>query len=279
MKAGLPISLLGHAAVVGAAFIAFDSQPMPIEDVPIIPVEILEISDERDIRAAIKAPEPKPAPEPEAPSVDTASLDDAEEEAPTPVEEVVEPEPTPPKPEPEPVPDPEPEPEPEPGPEEPGPTFDLDALSDLVNRERSAQQEANRTRTAEADVANIDQALEAREGFGEQVELSRLELDELRRRMMACWRVPADAPDPESLVVHVGLDITRDGIPYYISIVAPSSRQTKDPYMKVAQERALRAVEKCAPYDFLPQDKYKAWQTIEMTFSPTQSHIEGYIEP
>jgi len=277
MKFGLPISLMLHGAAVFGGLLVFGGKVENLDIEPVITVDMVTVAELRDVRAAIKSPTPKPAPVPELPSVDEVSIEDAEveDEPEVAVEE--------PEPEPEPQPEPEPEetaevleeePEPEP---EPEPEFDLDNLSALVNRSKDAQEEANRTQTRTADASNIDQALEAREGYGEQIELTITELDELRRRMMACWRIPADVPNPERLVVHVGLDLTRDGMPTYVSLVAPSSHATTDPHMKIAQDRAIRAVEKCAPYDFLPQDKYKAWQTIQMKFA-YDSSILGYIE-
>ena len=125
---------------------------------------------------------------------------------------------------------------------------------------------------------NIDEGLDDIAGAGEQT-LSRVELDQLLRAAMTCYRHPEGAPDPDSLVVHVGFDIARDGTPSYISLVAPSTHATRDPYMKVAQSRALAAVAKCGPYDFLPQDRYEAWRTVEITFAVRGGEILGYIAP
>ena len=274
MKFGLPISLLGHAAMIFGGMVVFGGDIPPLEDAPIINVEMVTISDVRNIRAAIRDPEPAPAPEPEAPSVDTESVDEPPLPEPEP-----DPEPVAEMPEPEPEPEPAPEPEPEPekvaeAPEEPA--FDLDSLSDLVSEART--EDNNRTRTQTAEVSNIDRAEQARAGVGEQTSLTALELDELRRRMERCWKRPDGAPNPEKLIVHVGLDLSRDGYPSYVSLVAPSSHNTSDPYLKAAQNEALRAVERCAPYDYLPQDRYNAWRTVQLTFGIANSTL-GYIEP
>ena len=285
MKFGLPISLGLHGAVLFAGLITFGGTPEMPEDDPVIPVEILTVTDITNIRATRKAevpepadlslpttvaePEPSPPPEPEP------------EPTPPPPEPEPEPEPVPepepePTPEPEPVPDPTPEPEPEQVAEAPPePAFDLDSLSSLVDEAREQQPDLN---ALAGDRDNIDSGTQDIAGVGEQT-LSAVELGQILRRALSCWTLPDGAPNPEALVVHVGFDIARDGTPNYISLVAPSTHTTTDPYLKVAQANALRAVDKCGPYDFLPQDRYAAWRTVEVTFAPTRSQIQGYIEP
>jgi len=299
MKFGLPISLLLHGTVIFAGIMTFGGKPMqPLED-PVIPVEILTVADVNNIRATIKADEPKPA-DLSAPTTVVEPAPPAPKPEPDPVSEPTpepepEPEPEPkPEPDPEPEPEPDPEPEPEPVPEpapdpvpvaepepdkvaeaEAEPAFDLDSLASIVDDARDEQPDVN---AMIGDQNNVDQGSQNIAGVGEQT-LSAVELEQILRRALACWTLPDGAPDPEDLVVHVGFDIARDGVPGYISLVAPSSHSTSDPYLKVAQSNALRAIEKCGPYDFLPQDRYAAWRTVQVTFAPTRAQIQGYIEP
>jgi colicin import membrane protein len=42
------------------------------------------------------------------------------------------------------------------------------------------------------------------------------------------------------------------------------------PVFEVASESALRAVRKCAPFNFLPPAKYAIWSDIIVDFDPSQ---------
>ena len=284
MKLGLPISILGHAALIFGGMIAFGGDVVPIEDDPVVPVEILTIAEINNVRAQRKVEEPR-----EQDLSAPTTVVEPELEAPPPPAPEPEPEPEPepvpePEPTPEPTPEPEPAPEPEPEPEEVAeappepPAFDLDSLSDLVDEAREERPDSNAQDALIGERDNVDEGDTNIAGVGEQT-LTALELGELLKAAMRCWTLPDGAPNPESLVVHVGFDIARDGTPSYVSLVAPSSHNTRDPFMKVAQNNAIRSVEKCGPYDFLPQDRYSAWRTVEVTFSPVNAQILGYIEP
>ena len=41
-------------------------------------------------------------------------------------------------------------------------------------------------------------------------------------------------------------------------------------FWKVAEQMALRAVVSCAPYDFLPQDRYETWREFRVNFDPSE---------
>ena len=40
------------------------------------------------------------------------------------------------------------------------------------------------------------------------------------------------------------------------------------PYGQVTAEAALRAVRRCAPYDFLPPEKFDSWGVVNINFTP-----------
>lgn len=276
MKLGLPISLGLHGAVIFAGIVTFGGEVEPVDTPEIVPVEILSVADITNIRATIRSETPRPA-DPELPTTvaEPPEPEPPEPEPPVPPEPRSEPapsEPTPPEPaaeaEPEPA-SPEPEPEPE-------PSFDLDSLSSVVDNART-QQVAELPDARPGDVTNIDEGGQTVDGAGEMT-LTQVELGALLRAALTCYDHPIGAPNAASIRVHVGFDIARDGRPSYVSLVAPSSHNTRDPFEKVAQASALRAVEKCGPYDFLPQDRYEAWRTVEVTFS-MDPEILGYIEP
>jgi len=273
VRAGLPISLIGHALAIAGGIIALpyvvetgDSEP-----VPVVPIDIVTIADETNIRAAVEDEEPEPEPEP--------ALEEAEPEPEEPPAEQAEP--LPPEPEPqaeetepeavdipdeEPEAEPEPEPEPEPAPPQREERFSLDRIASLVDKAK--EDERPRDERDDAGDAPPERAEQARRAAGLGSDLTVSEYDALRLRMQECWRAPLDAPDPESLKVSVRVQLNRDG-----TLAAPPQLLDRtrinlsgDRYLRLAGERAVRAVQQCAPYSFLPPEKYSAWREITMNF-------------
>jgi len=129
MRAGLTVSIVAHAALLGFGLVAFpDLQPLEAEKIEAFPVDLVSVGDvtdllEGDKRSEIlpeETPQPKPEVEAEVPIPEPVEEEPVEKpveavRAPTP------PPPPPPEPEPELEPEPEPEiaalPEPEPEPE------------------------------------------------------------------------------------------------------------------------------------------------------------------
>ena len=115
MRAGLTVSIIGHAAILGFGFIAFpEALPFRAEEIEALPVELIDVAEAADLMQGDEdsrelpeeAPQPKPEVEAEAPAPEPA-----ETPAPKPVEAALPPEPPPPPPEPEVEPEPEAEPE------------------------------------------------------------------------------------------------------------------------------------------------------------------------
>lgn len=145
MRAGVAVSIVGHAAILGFGFVAFpDARPFTPESIEALPVELVEISEVTDLLAGDKdaeavsaeKPQPKPEVKAEAPApdpaekpaekpVEAARQAEAPPPPPTELEPAPEPEPEPqelaalPEPAPEPLPAAEPEPVPEPEPPKP----------------------------------------------------------------------------------------------------------------------------------------------------------------
>jgi hypothetical protein len=93
----------------------------------------------------------------------------------------------------------------------------------------------------------------------------------IRAAMVRCWRMPADLPDPERLVVVVHFNLNRNGtLSGQPAIVSPRGYQM-DPPMAQAVATALRAVRSC-DFAFLPSDPlvgphYELWQENEYRFA------------
>lgn len=270
------LSLVLHLAVFAGAFIYFPRAATDSSESVLVPVELVTLADMTNIRAARPdpqpepepeevierpqpvAPEPEPQPQPREAQPEIIPLPPTEEAQPEPEPEPVrepEPEPTPPQPEPRPEPQrPQPQPRPQ---QQQG--LDLDALSTLVDRSRQTSAPA---RPAEEG--------ETRQGAGAGTAMTATMVDLFRSQASRCWREPADAPDPASLRVSVEVQLERDG-----SLSAPprlvdSNRVlgSANPYLRLAGERAVRAVIECAPYA-MPAGQYQQWRRITVHFEPS----------
>jgi len=246
---------------------------MPTVEGRVIPVEMITVAELTNIRAAVKAKKPEDIKVPEAPMTLETPMENAPEKAPeetaaeTPAEEtpatpdVVE---TPSETA-KAIPD-----VPEKKPKAPeAPAFNLDALDALVDKSRRAQPEANQQMALVSETNRYEFAESARAGSGEQNALTLSELDALQSKMYKCWRMSVDAKNPQDLVVQVRVKLAVDGRVRDVKLTDRAGIYASgDPYLKVAAERALRAVSKCAPYDFLPADKYSTWKDLTLNFRP-----------
>ena len=290
MRAGLPVSVIAHVALVAWGIVSLPS-PAPVDatSIEMIPVDFIEIDDVTQMTRGLQTAalvEELPAPQPPPKVEDPPPL----------------PKPAPPPPEPEPVPPPEPEPPPLPTPappEPPPPAPSPEAAVPPPPEPRVAEPLTNvpmprirpnkpAPQTAEAppkpkpqefDVdtltAMLDQPVdapppqEAEPTLGSPtaptgVKLTANELDALRARLAQCWSPPIGWIDPSEVRVILLLALNADGsvngVPQVIE--APQGQ-----FARQAPESALRAVRRCAPYN-LPPDKYDAWREVKVTFDP-----------
>lgn len=273
MRAGLPISLLLHLGVFAAGSLAL-SNVKPLEESRVVSVELLTVSEFTDIRAALKhrADSPAPADEPELPmqvetSVENAQVEDDRVNI-TPDEETDARITPPPKPEESDEPMDEPEPE---RLAEAKPSFDLNRISNLIDKSKDTATVADSQIAAEAEQERLVFDDRAREGVGTGVNMTVSELDALNSAMYRCWRKPADATDIEKLVVRLQVDMLPGGFVGDVRVIdrAASRRNAPgNPFWDVAEMRAVQAVSKCAPYDFLPAEKFDQWQSMILNFRP-----------
>lgn len=285
---GIFLSLIGHGLILFWGFFVLEWAPPEqlYAPPPSIPVELVTVAPVTNVKAA--APEP-PKPEPEPPKPEPPEPE-PEPEPPPPEPE---PEPAPPEPEPEPPP-PEPEPEPpppapEPQPEPPKPepakveppaaprkkppppkkkpeglaSLDLDKLKDLAKKAQSDPRDPSLT---------PDRSDTIRSAAGKGTELTVSEVDAMKLHLAGCWRIPLDAPNPDSLVVRVRIKLNPDG-----RLSAPPELLDRarisllgDSYLQAAADEASRAVIACEPYSFLPAERYSAWKEFVITFDPSQ---------
>lgn len=90
-------------------------------------------------------------------------------------------------------------------------------------------------------------------------------LGALRAKLKQCWNVPAGVRDADSIEIRVAFELRRDGM----LVGRPRLMQGPDRANGPAiVESAIRAVQQCQPYDFLPQSEYVGgWDYLDVTFN------------
>lgn len=269
MRAGLPISLFLHAGVLFGASVVF-STVEPLEKGRVVPVELITVAEFTDIRASLERRELVVQLETDLPMQVETSVDNAPEfgdvinVAP---DEEVSAEPIAP---PETIPEENDEPEPEKV-VEAKPSFDLERISSLIDKSKDTSSVADSQIAEEGLVDRLVYADRAREGIGSGTKMTLSELDALNSAMYRCWRKPVDATDLEKLIVRLQVDMLPGGFIKDVSVIDRAASRRASPgnsFWDVAEMRAVQAVTKCAPYDFLPQEKFDQWQSLILNFRP-----------
>jgi outer membrane biosynthesis protein TonB len=288
MRIGLTISTVLHAVVLSWGLITFAPRPFEAQATDSVPVDIISSTEFSQMvagsRTAPKAPVPKPL-------VDkVGEAKPADNPAPKVVEkpEIVATaakEAPPPEPKPEPKREPErkqtapkvdpiaealkkdeakPEPKKEeariptpphrPDPPKPQPKFDATRIAALLDK-RDPQRQA-----ALGEMINHTPTLGSPKGSAPM--LSQSEIDALRAQIRRCWNPPAGAADAQDLRVELNVKLRIDG-----SLAAEPVLLDRggSPYFQVFAESALRAVQRCQPYN-LPAAKYEVWKDIDLGF-------------
>jgi len=292
MLRGLPASVLLHVGVFATGYIVVPQTYDPIQQIEIVPVDIVSVSEVTNVKAVTErrtelppAEEPTPEPEPEeVPEERPEDLELPPEEAPLVEEDTVPPPPekveeqapediVPEEPE-----DKDPEPEPDPEPEEEKP--ERDALDDLLDSnlfqaetstliDRAAKQAAKAPPPPPVEETPPPENLTSqagRRGVGERTANEARVESLLWSQMRVCWEGVDDLPDPERLAVKVRVKLNPDGtMDGDAKLVPPRRARIGDRFMQQAIDRALRAARRCAPYQ-MPEDDYDVWNEITMNF-------------
>ena len=281
MKLGLPISFVLHGAAIFGGLFVYKGGIKPLPETRIIPVELVTVTDMTNIRASIRTPKPEKITPPEAEPMtletpmenapEAADANDAPKPTEKPVEVVKEAEVKILDEKAIPVPEKEIEDLP-PKPEEPEePAFDLDKLSSMIDLSRETAPEKNQQRVLQSETNNYVFAENSRAGSGAGTEMTVNEMDALQSAIYKCWRMPADAKNPEKLIVRLSVKILPDGFVQDVKIIDSARQRRADPgnpFWDVAEQRAVRAVSQCGPYDFLPAEKYSQWKDMTLNFRP-----------
>ena len=150
-------------------------------------------------------------------------------------------------------------------PEKPKPKKKRDAIDEiaaLLNKtdaERAAPQPVPaRTGTPLKGPANVN---------GDDARIAADLADALRARIEQCWNIPAGVRDAENLQVRVRFQLGPGGEVTGGPVVLNSMNH---PAFPAAAQSAVRAVLACAPYAFLPPDRYDLWRDVILTFDPSR---------
>ena len=305
MRAGLTISAIGHLLVLVWLLVTLPSTK--IESTPALAVDMISDSELSQIMAGVKTAPKAEAPKP---VVDKVGEQSPPVKDPTPkVSDKPEIQPNAEAPPPPPAPKP-PEPKLEKAeakPEKVEPQ--VDAIAEALKRDEARKKEeakklADAKKKEEAkkrleakkreqekkfDAASIENRLalidkrapQRQAALGAVINqtaslgaananamtLSASELDILRRRLADCWHVPVGVQQARDLIVTVHIQLKRDG-----SLTAQPQviNTSMHPAFRVASESAVRAVQECAPFSFLPVAKYEVWQDITLDFNPQE---------
>jgi hypothetical protein len=307
MRLGLPISSIGHAAVLIWAVVSFAARPFnaPAESMPVDLVSASEFSQMMaGAQTAPKAEKPQPVVDKIAdakPVLDpTPKVSDKPPIDPTAAE------PPPPAP-----PDPKPEVK-DSKPAEPKVDTIAEALQKEQKRleeqkkldeqkkveEQKKREEAKKRAEAkkiedakkreeakklEEKIAALldkrDPRREAATGAvpnqtptlgtetGSSATISQTELDALRARLIAVWNPPLISSNPEQFVVRVRIQLGRDR-----RLTAPPEivSSGSGPLYEAVANSAKRAVLQAQPFDMLSPTTYDTWNDIEVTFDPRE---------
>ena len=282
-RAGLAVSALAHAAVLGWGLItfgpsAFESRPtesMPIDLVPISEMTQLQKGNrtapkqEQPKQAAEKVADFKPAPEVKKSNTPESKTAAAPPPPPPPPQESkpqpeakkeeVKPEakpevaaPTPPKKQP-------PKPKTPDNAQAYSPTkqrdFNTDQIAALLDRRQPQQRAAERI--------SPTGALGASSGSAPQLSIN--EIEALRRKVEQCWNVLPGVGNSERVVVELRVLFREDGT---LAATPKVLNPQNVPGFQAVADSAIRAVIQCQPYKMLSPAKYDVWKDIEMGFIP-----------
>ena len=254
LAGGLVVAVLLHAALIAVTLFTWQHKLEITDESPAsVPVDLVTIADKTNITPTV-APEAKPVPQPQV-----------AQPAPTTPPPLVTPPPTAeaaPEPLPKITPKPEPTPQPtaikpqvQPKPEQKKPkASDIDTL--LAGLTTPPPKPHN------GKPSNLTTP-----GAGDMTAMNADLASMLKSQVKPCWTYMSGAPHADRLITKFRIQLGRDGnVVGQPQLAAESAAaQAGDPYMRAANEAALRAIMTCGPYK-LPLDRYDQWRDFSIAF-------------
>lgn len=257
-RSSLYISAALHLLIIVLAILGLPLMTRHVYDVPKpITVDLIDIS--KITQTTRVAPPTPPKPEPPKP-------------------EPPKPAPAPPNPAPQPAPPPKEPPKPEEKVVKPTPAAEQIDENAPPKKEKKVvkKEEPKKPPQPQRDFSSVLKNLDVSKKpqpappvaqnapLGEKMTMS--EEDSLRSQLERCWDVPIGAKDVENMTVDIAMVINPDRTLQSAHIV-DTSRYSSDPVFQALADSALRAVQRCSPFE-VPPDKYNTWNTTTVTFNP-----------
>jgi hypothetical protein len=95
--------------------------------------------------------------------------------------------------------------------------------------------------------------------------LSAGEKEAFKARLRKCWKLPDGLSPAQTTRVVLRVYLQRDGTLASDPILVEASASRDGPALV---QTATRALKDCAPYGFLPAERYSEWKILDLSFSP-----------
>jgi colicin import membrane protein len=136
-------------------------------------------------------------------------------------------------------------------------SFDQSKIAALLDKRAPERQAVT------GDVLNQKASLGTAAGAAQKLSMSWV--GALQARIKQCWNVPAGVRDAENIEVRVYFELRKDG-----TVSGPPKLLAGPPNANgpAIGESAIRAIQQCQPYSFLPPAEYVGgWDRLDITFS------------
>lgn len=136
-------------------------------------------------------------------------------------------------------------------------TFDQSKIAALLDKREPMRQ------AAVGDVINPNSSFGTSAGTAQKLTMSWV--GALQARIKQCWNVPAGVRDAENIEIRVYFELRKDGTVASMPRLLAGPPTANGPAIA---ESAIRAIQQCQPYSFLPQAEYVGgWDRLDITFS------------
>lgn len=136
-------------------------------------------------------------------------------------------------------------------------SFDASKVAALIDKRDPTRQAAT------GDVINPNSSFGTAAGTAQKLSMSWV--GALQARIKQCWNVPAGVRDAENIEIRVYFELRKDGTVANMPRMLAGSPNANGPAIA---ESAIRAIQQCQPYTFLPPAEYVGgWDRLDITFS------------
>jgi colicin import membrane protein len=136
-------------------------------------------------------------------------------------------------------------------------SFDQSKIAALLDKRKPERH------AVAGDVINANSSFGTSEGQAQKLTMSWV--GALQARIKQCWNVPAGVRDAENIEIRVYFELRKDGTVVSQPRLLAGPPSATGPAIA---ESAIRAIQQCQPYTFLPQAEYVGgWDRLDITFS------------